>query len=846
MRMHLLAEGKPIHAILLITTIWWWHGRKIKTGVFDNRRTYIIVFPLILAVINRFLIYLCLLAGMNIISSYAISQVIPVLPNTSLDVRVNTYADYLISANFSSIQLGVRGARGGSASSGVCSYNGGRGALITARFLIGDFICPNPNPNNYYYLRPGGTLRFVCGKNGRSGIGTDDLYGIITGDGGGGSAVLYKAPGISQWVLLMVAGGGGGAFAKHVPFIINNCTGAHAFNASLTENGTNGGGTDPGNGGTAGNGGAAGGFIPGDGGGGGGYIYAGANGARPGLGGHAGGSEGGAGGSTIMNGVQKNGGYGFGGGGAGAIAGGGGGGYSGGGGGSASGDGTGGGGGSYVIAGALEVDKRIFELTNFGGTISVQPSIGPPESSSFARLFVRQSATGANNGTSWNNAFVNMPDALTAAFNFCTAQIWVASGIYTPTLTSNRDVSISMRNNLAIYGGFAGTETQLSQRNWMVNQTILSADIGSIGSTQDNSYNIVAGLNLNNSAILDGFTLSNANAFVSFGFDGSSRNGNGGGVYLQNSSPLIANCHFKDNNVRVNGGGIFNFFGSPIITNCIFSGNRAQTGGGVYNINGSPVLKNCLFFKNRSFINGAAMFNTETSNPNIVNCTFSNNVGIGTLAIASANTSVPTITNSIIWEAANALSQVNANPPVISYSIIKSGFTGFGNLAADPLFINAGLDNYQLQSCSPAINAGTLTHAPTIDLIGTTRPRLGGFDMGAYERQTTGGEIVYLDAGATGNGEGTSWNNAHITLEAALMDLNVCNNGNPPSLYIAAGTYVAPVGSPFNINKLNARVWGGYPKGGGTRNPALHPVIFKGEMRVLKNAIMDGIKMMNP
>ena len=107
----------------------------------------------------------------------------------------------------------------------------------------------------------------------------------------------------------------------------------------------------------------------------------------------------------------------------------------------------------------------------------------------------------------------------------------------------------------------------------------------------------------------------------------------------------------------------------------------AQTGGGVYNINGSPVLKNCLFFKNRSFINGAAMFNTETSNPNIVNCTFSNNVGIGTLAIASANTSVPTITNSIIWEAANALSQVNANPPVISYSIIKSGFTGIGNLA---------------------------------------------------------------------------------------------------------------------------------------------------------------------
>ena len=58
------------------------------------------------------------------------------------------------------------------------------------------------------------------------------------------------------------------------------------------------------------------------------------------------------------------------------------------------------------------------------------------------------------------------------------------------------------------------------------------------------------------------------------------------------------------------------------------------------------------------------------------------------------------------------------------------------------------------------------------------------------------------------------------------MDLNVCNNGNPPSLYIAAGTYVAPVGSPFNINKLNARVWGGYPVGGGARNVAANPVII--------------------
>jgi hypothetical protein len=147
--------------------------------------------------------------------------------------------------------------------------------------------------------------------------------------------------------------------------------------------------------------------------------------------------------------------------------------------------------------------------------------------------------------------------------------------------------------------------------------------------------------------------------------------------------------------------------------------------------------------------------------------------------------------------------------------------------------------------CSPAYNRGISTALPAgtnLDLAGFPRIFLG-VDAGAYERQNPGVvTTLHLDATATGTGEGTSWANAHTTLEAALNDLNLCNEGNPPTLHIAAGTYVAPAEVPFDINKLNARVLGGYPRGGGTRNAASNPVIFKGNVRVLKSALIDGVR----
>jgi MYXO-CTERM domain-containing protein len=57
------------------------------------------------------------------------------------------------------------------------------------------------------------------------------------------------------------------------------------------------------------------------------------------------------------------------------------------------------------------------------------------------------------------------------------------------------------------------------------------------------------------------------------------------------------------------------------------------------------------------------------------------------------------------------------------------------SLIATPaqLIENAGADDYHLAAGSPAIDVGTATHAPAVDLEDHARPAGGGFDIGAYE-----------------------------------------------------------------------------------------------------------------
>jgi len=196
--------------------------------------------------------------------------------------------------------------------------------------------------------------------------------------------------------------------------------------------------------------------------------------------------------------------------------------------------------------------------------------------------YVKYNATGSNDGTSWENAYTSFQSALDIAVSG--EQIWVAAGTYYPSsaydLTStSRYYHFRMINGVAIYGGFAGTETLLSQRNMSATVTILSGDIGTPNDNTDNCYHVFyhPESNLNSSAILDGFTIKSGNANDNSG-SGPHIYGGGMNNYVS-SSPSLTNCTFSSN-YALSGGGMYNYYSSPSLTNCIFESNSANYGGG--------------------------------------------------------------------------------------------------------------------------------------------------------------------------------------------------------------------------------------------------------------------------
>jgi hypothetical protein len=89
--------------------------------------------------------------------------------------------------------------------------------------------------------------------------------------------------------------------------------------------------------------------------------------------------------------------------------------------------------------------------------------------------FVDQSASGSDDGSTWVDAYVDLQSALG---NALCSEIWVAAGIYRPTSDPNdREATFLVGQGVSVYGGFAGGEAQLDERDWQVNVTVLSGDI---------------------------------------------------------------------------------------------------------------------------------------------------------------------------------------------------------------------------------------------------------------------------------------------------------------------------------------------------------------------------------
>jgi predicted outer membrane repeat protein len=392
-------------------------------------------------------------------------------------------------------------------------------------------------------------------------------------------------------------------------------------------------------------------------------------------------------------------------------------------------------------------------------------------------------AGGDDSGDSWANAFDDLQAGLFALGCPGVDELWVADGIYRPGPA--RGSSFRIPPAVRLYGGFAGTEAALAERDPLAHLSILSGDIEGNDSTDLNgvladpdgivglnNYHVVQldgtmGTPITATTLLDGFTITAGWA------NGSVPDLWGGGLYCKGSgggsvcSPTLQNLTFSGNGAGYGGAMISDAqsgISSPTLVNVTFTGNRSTANGGaMFNLgylgNSSPTLKNVTFSGNIAAADGGAIYDygfTGTSSPALTNVTFNgNSAGVGYSGGAIYNrgdsgTSAPILKNVILWGDSASTGPEIYNfgigaAPNISFSIVQGGcgaiagaVCGANNLSSNPMLgplqNNGGsTKTMALPSGSPAIEAASNAVAPPTDQRGLTRPQGPLADIGAYE-----------------------------------------------------------------------------------------------------------------
>lgn len=388
-------------------------------------------------------------------------------------------------------------------------------------------------------------------------------------------------------------------------------------------------------------------------------------------------------------------------------------------------------------------------------------------------IYVDKNASGLNNGTSWANAFTTIQPAIDISTPGL-SKIWVSKGTYT-TGTSRTDTYL-ITDLIKMYGGFNGTETDISQRNPKVNNTILSGDLNNDDNAiitnvettrQDNAYHVITLKgDFGSGTIIDGFTITGGNANGSLSNNCATSDplqyahDRGAAIYANPDNPnrsvnaLFNNCIIEKNSSTqiavfstFSPCGASGTFSDIDFENCIIrdnysveSNNLSYGASGTYSNNRHGSLINCLIYNNES-VNAASVVRLSAAGGNgaacrvdIINTTITKNISGINKTVTTSNVSYCKIQNSIIYNNGGFQPiDITGNTPSSSNNIIQGAQLG-GN-PSDPKFVDAD-NNFRLQGTSPAINAGDNSFLPsniTLDISGEARIFNTTIDMGAYE-----------------------------------------------------------------------------------------------------------------
>jgi hypothetical protein len=205
---------------------------------------------------------------------------------------------------------------------------------------------------------------------------------------------------------------------------------------------------------------------------------------------------------------------------------------------------------------------------------------------------VKPDGNDVNNGSSWALAKRTVRNALAASA--AGDEVWVARGTYAECVVIPPGVSL--------YGGFAGDETALTQRNWTTNLSILNAH-GTNGP-------MVTITNAGPDTRVDGMVITGGTTFY------------GGGISTVGAGPVIANNNIRFNSAAAAGAGICvwgfkvvsvisNLTHHPIITNNLIVYNSGYatdaSGGGIAVVGASPLIAHNLIARNSAGRNGGGI-----------------------------------------------------------------------------------------------------------------------------------------------------------------------------------------------------------------------------------------------